>query len=210
MYLDNQKGWGYTSPMLLDKKCGVYKIVNLLDGKCYVGSTTNFSRRFTQHRYGLKTKKSRHVRLQNAWNKYGADAFVFEPIEACEPDQRVVREQYWIDQLKPAYNMRTIAELNIGCKHTQEFKDGQRQRKLGRKHSEETKAKMRASAKRGPKPERGAAISAAKMGKPNSKVAGIPRPQSVKDAISAANKGKPVPIERREKISATLRAKAHK
>jgi len=194
--------------LLLHDTCGVYKIVNLLDGKCYVGSTANFSRREYQHRYRLERNKSEHVRLQNAWNKYGRDAFKFEPIEYCAPDQRIIREQYWIDQLKPAYNMRTIAELNTGCKHTQAFKDAQRQRKLGRKASEETKAKMRASAKRGPRPERGAAISAAKTGKPNSKVAGIPRPQHVKDAISAANKGVPVPQERREKISATLRSKA--
>lgn len=38
--------------------------------------------------------------LQAAYNKYGKDNFVFEILEECSEDQLLVREQFWMTELK--------------------------------------------------------------------------------------------------------------
>lgn len=54
---------------------GIYKIVNKIDGKYYVGSTTNFRRRWITHKYLLNAGRHHSVKLQYAWNKYGESSF---------------------------------------------------------------------------------------------------------------------------------------
>jgi len=45
--------------------------------KNYYGSTTNFKKRVKDHKYLLHRNKHHSSHLQNAWNKYGEDAFEF-------------------------------------------------------------------------------------------------------------------------------------
>lgn len=91
---------------------GVYKIKNIKTEKFYIGSTIDsFKIRLKAHREALVrgTHKNRH--LQNAWNKYGSDAFVFEIVEICEETICRQREQYYLD-LGPwnkMYNINTLA-----------------------------------------------------------------------------------------------------
>lgn len=93
---------------------GVYKITNGANGKFYIGSSSNTVARFCSHRSLLNKGTHPNLKLQNAWNKYGPSSFTFETIEKCE--NVIEREQYWIDTLKPWYNIRTIAESNQGIK----------------------------------------------------------------------------------------------
>lgn len=81
------------------KLSGIYKIVNLITGKTYVGSAKNLRKRFTSHVSSLRHgKNSPH--LQNAWNAYPAECFSFLLLELCSPDEMLVREQHYIDKLK--------------------------------------------------------------------------------------------------------------
>lgn len=57
---------------------GLYAIVNTINNKAYVGSSTNFKRRFKDHLVDLRKNKHHCSYLQNAWNKYGEGSFRFK------------------------------------------------------------------------------------------------------------------------------------
>lgn len=89
---------------------GVYAIVNKLNGKAYIGSTSfkGFNTRWADHRSCLKYNKHHSSYLQNAWNKYGADHFEFKILEYVVPEDCVDREQFYIDlymSTDGSYNM---------------------------------------------------------------------------------------------------------
>lgn len=102
---------------------GVYMIRNILNQKCYVGSSTNLRRILQTHICHLKKQRHANKHLQAAFNKYGQKAFEFAILEHCEPivDTLTVIEQKYLD-LKPEYNNAPKAYTNIGCRHTEEFK----------------------------------------------------------------------------------------
>ena len=55
--------------------------------------------------------------------KYGYKNFKLEILEYCNIDTVLAREQYYIDLLKPAYNILNIAGSSLGYKHTPETID---------------------------------------------------------------------------------------
>ena len=56
----------------IGKISGIYKIVNKVNGKYYVGSSNDVLKtRFYEHKRLLTKNKHFNVKLQNAWNKYG-------------------------------------------------------------------------------------------------------------------------------------------
>jgi group I intron endonuclease len=61
-------------------------------------------------------------------------AFFFFYLEYCEPANAITREQYYIDLLKPEYNILQVAGSRMGSKHTEETKAKLR----AYKHTEET------------------------------------------------------------------------
>ena len=81
----------------------VYKIINLITGKVYIGSTNNIKNRFWRHQRQLHLNKHHSIKLQRSYNKYGIDNFKFETIEECSKEDLIQREQYYID-LYDSYN----------------------------------------------------------------------------------------------------------
>src|SRR5579871_6880822 len=79
--------------------------------------------------------------VYNVLLKYGYSKFTLEILEYCEPENVVSREQYYIDLLKPEYNILKITGSSLGFKHAEETLAKFR----NRKHSEETRAKMAAA-----------------------------------------------------------------
>jgi group I intron endonuclease len=59
----------------------IYKIVNLVNDKFYIGSTTNKKVRFRQHRKLLRGNRHHCKHLQAAWNMYGESKFDFLVVE---------------------------------------------------------------------------------------------------------------------------------
>ncbi len=59
----------------------IYKIINLVNDKFYVGSTVHKKVRFRQHRTLLRGNRHHCKHLQAAWNKYGEDKFDFRVVE---------------------------------------------------------------------------------------------------------------------------------
>ena len=85
-----------------------------------MGSAISISMRWRAHKHFLRHKKKAPPKLQQAWDKYGEEVFVFEVLEFCEKDKALEREQHWIDTLKPKYNTRPTAHSNLGVKWSKE------------------------------------------------------------------------------------------
>jgi group I intron endonuclease len=104
----------------------IYKIVNKVNNKVYVGKTIQkFSHRKTSHISSLNTKKHNNKHLLSAWVKYGADNFIFEEIEKCDKYIINEREKYWINfynsfDEKHGYNKTLGGDGGSGTKRTQE------------------------------------------------------------------------------------------
>lgn len=77
------------------QKSGIYTITNLVNGKMYVGYTTNFTDRKSQHFTTLENQNHKNKHLQNAFNKYGKESFIFEILEECEYQFLTSQEHYW-------------------------------------------------------------------------------------------------------------------
>lgn len=105
------------------KDTGVYKIVNTVNNKIYIGSTSSsFSKRKYMHFWKLSNNTHENSYLQRAYNKYGKENFKFEIIEKCKPEECINKEQYWIDNFnasKLGYNLKPIAGSSYGYKFTE-------------------------------------------------------------------------------------------
>ena len=108
----------------LNKKCGIYIITNVENGKRYVGSSKDLYGRLHDHMCELNRNSAHNAHLQSAWNKYGQDSFEYGILEYCELSERFKREQYYIDVLKPEYNLTTEVVANFG--HTPSKKTKQK------------------------------------------------------------------------------------
>ncbi len=135
---------------------GVYKIVNKVNGKVYVGSAVNLKQRKYVHLSALRRGAHHSQHLQKAFNKYGEESFNFIVLEIVPEQSKLIeREQYFMDlyhatDIKYGYNICLHAGNTIGIKASGETKRkmsqarrGQNNSFYGRHHSEETKQKLR-------------------------------------------------------------------
>jgi group I intron endonuclease len=60
-------------------------------------------------------------------------------LEYCLPENAISREQYYIDLLKPNYNLNSVAGSRLGSTHSEESKLKMSNSAKGRKHTEDTK-----------------------------------------------------------------------
>lgn len=98
---------------------GIYKITNISNNKFYIGSCSSKTflyERLIHHREDLINNKHCNNYLQRSYNKYGINSFYYEIIEYCLPENCIEKEQYWIDLLKPHYNLCKIAGSSFGRK----------------------------------------------------------------------------------------------
>lgn len=155
---------------MIPNKPGIYKIANAVTGLAYVGSAASLSNRWAVHRHALQRDAHHSVKLQRAWNKYGAESFSFEVIElVSEKSLLLQREQFWLDQLRThvkGYNHLATAGSTLGRKFSEETIQKMSAQRKGRLHTPEAKAKMSAARKGKKKsPEHCANISAGQKGK---------------------------------------------
>ena len=79
---------------------GIYALKCIPTGKVYVGSAVIWKARLRDHKNNLNRKKHINRYLQNAWNKYGPDAFVGQLLERCPEADLREREDWWVKQLQ--------------------------------------------------------------------------------------------------------------
>lgn len=153
---------------------GIYKIINKVNGKYYVGSSTELDKphgRWYKHKRALIKGSHINSHLQSAWNKYGPESFEFQIVEVTKREKMEEIEQKYLDIAKnetdKCYNQNfLVSGTNFrpeivkkransfrryyqthpnpmnGKKHSEETKEKIRQKALGRKLSEETKQKL--------------------------------------------------------------------
>ncbi len=93
------------------KRMGVYQIINLANGKKYVGASTNLQSRKRQHFSSLKLNKHKNPNLQLEYNQYGKGVFLFSIIEIVYDESILIdEEQKWLDELQPEYNINKFVQ----------------------------------------------------------------------------------------------------
>lgn len=95
---------------------GVYQIKNKVNGKIFIGSSMDLRGIWNRHRFELKMKGHKNKGLQNDWDLYGEDNFIFDVLENIKPEEEIVMnvddlkkyqkklkplEEKWFDILQP-------------------------------------------------------------------------------------------------------------
>jgi group I intron endonuclease len=92
---------------------GIYKIINGVNSKFYVGSAVNFEKRKARHVWRLRRGDHANKHLQAAWNKYGEKVFVFVLVEeVAETEDLLAAENVWLKDhvgKEYCYNLGTDA-----------------------------------------------------------------------------------------------------
>jgi hypothetical protein len=92
------------------KPAGVFQIKNTVNGKVLLGSSKNLEGPLNAAKFLLTTGHYYNKALQNDWNEYGADKFVFEILEVVQvkndpnfnlDDELTLLEEIWLDKLQP-------------------------------------------------------------------------------------------------------------
>jgi len=177
----------------------IYKIINLTNAKFYIGSTVKWRTRVRTHRRKLAAGAHHCIPLQNAWNKYGEESFVFRIIaEVDNPVELHKVEQMFLDAnhgTEQCYNIAKYTDnssrgvvrgerhkirISNALKHHYETHEHPR---LNLPHSEESRALMRAN-------RAGKAVS-----------------EETKAKLRNANLGKQASAETKAKLSAMRKGK---
>ena len=153
----------------LTNKSGIYKIINKINNKYYVGRTVDLRKRWREHKLALKKNKHSNDILQHSWNKHGESNFEFiiiEVFDTIELSKLVEIEQKYLDiakneqhiafnlcfqadfgsdMLLSEYSKKKISDAHKGKKFTEEHKKNISLAHIGkvcRPVSQETKNKM--------------------------------------------------------------------
>lgn len=168
--------------------CGIYFIVNKVNGKLYIGSSRDCERRKSEHFSRLRRGAHINKRLQSAWDKYGEANFEFTVIFTVL-DQSALEsvEQCFLDEHKVVevgYNFAPTAGNTAGWKA-----------------SEETRCRMSEAAQRRDHSIQVEAMAEATRGKK--------RPAHVIEAMAAGRKATPLSAESRRRMSESAKARGN-
>lgn len=92
------------------KPAGIFQIKNIANGKLLLGSSLNLEGPLNGHKFMLTIGTHRNKTLQQEWNEYGPDQFVFEILEVVQvrddpnfnlEDELTLLEQIWLEKLQP-------------------------------------------------------------------------------------------------------------
>jgi predicted transcriptional regulator len=92
------------------RRAGIYQIKNTINGKVFLGSSTNLHGPLNRDKFMLSTGMHKNEQLQKDWKELGPEAFSLEILEVIEPkddpnfsleDELTLLEQIWIEKLQP-------------------------------------------------------------------------------------------------------------
>jgi group I intron endonuclease len=126
------------------KKCGIYCITNTITNKCYIGSSKNIYYRLKRHYSNLERQNHQNPYLLNSYIKHGKNAFTVKILEETSFELLAQKEQYYIDTLKPKYNIvidvvRQATPLSCRKKISETLKDKYRKGILIPRRNDEQK-----------------------------------------------------------------------
>lgn len=150
IYLETNKKWTETpivyNEIIANKKniiknnrnkSGIYKWVNKTNGKCYIGSSVNLGSRLSNYlSYNYLLGRTNHIKcnskskIYSALISYGYNNFHLVILEYCDRFDVIKKEQFYIDSLKPEYNILKVAGSSLGFRHSEQTKLKFKLRKL--------------------------------------------------------------------------------
>lgn len=177
--------------------CGIYAILNKVNGKVYVGQSIDIEKQWGRHKSLLRRKVHKNSHLESAWHKYGQSNFSFIILEKVANKKFLTgyEQSYknYYDSLHGTYNQKGPVDTPVlGVKlgpwseeRKKKWNDlyvrrGKDHHSFGKKLSTETKNK----------------ISQAKKGKSTG-----PCLESTKRKISKANTGKKHSIDAKRRMA---------
>jgi len=113
----------YTLRKYINNKPGIYCIKNNKSNKIYIGSSINLYYRIKDHKVRLLEKVHSNDHLQKSFNITGIEHFTVSILKFTVVNDKSILEkyeQYYIDILKPEYNILKEAYKNSSYKHTPE------------------------------------------------------------------------------------------
>jgi group I intron endonuclease len=121
---------------------GIYLIVNYVNRKFYVGSSTNIYKRWNNHIRRFETNKHGNKHLQSAWKKYGSANFYFFIAEVVGGNisNLLKKEQEYLDKYFGnifCYNKSSIAFMD-----SEQVRNKISNSLKNKTHSQETKDKI--------------------------------------------------------------------
>lgn len=126
-------------------KPGIYRWTNIKTNKVYIGSSVNLYNRLKNYLsfsfLKNKTKKGKSI-IYNSLLKNNYCNFNLDILEYCHKKNLIEREQFYLDLLKPQYNICKIAGSSKGYKHSEEVIEKIRTLNIGKKHSNVTRKKI--------------------------------------------------------------------
>lgn len=142
-----------------EKISGIYCVENIINHKKYIGQGKNLLGRLNDHKNHLRRQVHCNEYLQNAYNKYGSENFIYYIIQELPSDKKILNlmEIYWIAYFNSfmddggGYNLTRGGEglYKSSVSTTEKRKrlySGENASFYGRKHTEETKKRMSESA----------------------------------------------------------------
>jgi len=113
---------------------GVYKIQSKTTLDMYIGSSLNYDMRRWRHLHHFRQGNHPNGNIRNHVALYGIDDLFFEVIEEVTDKEMLFnREQYYLDTLRPTFNLHPNAASALGMKHSEQTR---------KRKSEEVKASM--------------------------------------------------------------------
>lgn len=179
-------------------KSGIYMLTNIITGNIYIGQSTNLYSRLSRYYSKSYLKNKGTFIISKALVKYGYTNFSLSILEYCDKDLLFTREQYYLDQLSPVYNILKLAGSSLSYKHTKESKNkiskalkgiyiGEKSPLFGRTHTDKVKENMSIARK---------GVNNAMFGKKHKEIS--------KEIMRQKAKGRKFSIETRNKMSMAL------
>lgn len=106
-------------------KQGIYKITNINDGKVYIGRAANIEKRWQEHKEALEAGTHHSYKLQECYDALkNKDDLKYEIIEeVAYENERVVKEQYYMDKYDAYHNGYNCCEFADNPKYIQPKKE---------------------------------------------------------------------------------------
>jgi len=152
VYDDNTQYKNMFGNLPEENNTGIYEIRNITNGRIYIGSAVNISKRWRDHLRQLESNNHHSKFMNRCWNKHGKESFVFRVLENCCKEHLINREQHYIDILKPEYNTAQKAGSQLGYKHSKETRKKMSESRpkdfspmTGKHHTKETRAMISAT-----------------------------------------------------------------
>jgi len=129
-----------------NNQSGIYLIHNNVNGKQYIGSAMNLSKRLATYYFPSRLSDSRYI--SNSILKYGHSNFsivilyVLGNTGSYSKTDIINKEQKYIDLYKPVLNINPIAGSSMGFKHSEESKKLISEFRKGKPLSESTKKRL--------------------------------------------------------------------